>query len=67
MSNVVSIQMVRQQAFWTPKEDISVYELSLAMGVLLLAISGNHGDVEILRMVESLPESTQRHFTINER
>lgn len=45
-----------KQYNWRPKPDITVYELALAVPVLLLRL------YDIETAVKSLPESVQRHF-----
>ena len=52
-----------RSCYWEPKEDITVYELSLCMGPLLAA-KGSRRSVE--EFVGSLPECAKRHFRIED-
>jgi hypothetical protein len=44
---------------WSPKEDITAYELALCMG-LVIANAQRHGHV--MEEYEKLPDSAKRHF-----
>lgn len=50
-----------RSCYWEPKEDITVYELSLCMGPLLAA-TGSGRRVE--EFVDSLPACAKRHFRL---
>jgi hypothetical protein len=49
---------------WTPAEDITAYELALAMPILFMvgSSSGFYGYAE--DGVAALPENVRRHFTV---
>lgn len=46
--------------FWRPQEDITIYELAMALGILLPAASGSIRDLRA--EVDGLPENVRRHF-----
>ena len=43
---------------WEPEPDITVYELAVALGILIAAL---HNNVE--PALEALPDEVRRHFT----
>ena len=43
---------------WEPEPDITVYELAVALGILLAALNNN-----VEEAMESLPDEVRRHFT----
>jgi hypothetical protein len=60
--NVMMTIDMRGEAFWEPKEDITVYELASALGVLLAVTSGTRKSAE--QMIAKLPDNVRRHFRI---
>jgi hypothetical protein len=59
IQNVI-IDDTPRSVYWEPKEDITVYELAVALGALLPAINGSGLSAEYLVM--NLPPEGQRHF-----
>jgi hypothetical protein len=58
----VTIEERRASVYWEPKEDITVYELALALGVLLPAAGGSFRAPQ--ELVSCLPAAAQRHFRV---
>jgi hypothetical protein len=56
----VDLKTVSNTLYWEPKEDITVYELSVALGVLLPASGGTLRDLSAV--VAEMPTCAQRHF-----
>ena len=48
---------------WTPQEDITAYELAVAIPVLFAIV---HGDENAAGQVDALPKPAQKHFTVSE-
>ena len=49
---------------WVPQRDITAYELSQAM-TILIALETNHYFVET-KVTEALPDAVRRHFIFQE-
>ena len=48
---------------WQPREDISLYELAEALGVLLPATAAPKGIAWLSDAIATLPPTVARHFT----
>lgn len=56
-----SSTIARQRQFeWKPKEDITTYELTLCLPILLMVVQGCAWDMGAL--IECQPASVQRHW-----
>lgn len=53
----------RKKMYWRPKEDITTWELAMALNVLLPGLKG-YPDVQ--KVFEGLPQSVARHFQVSE-
>lgn len=51
---------------WTPKEDITIWELAVALNVLLPAVGGNSNPASLERVFNTLPDQVKRHFTFEQ-
>jgi hypothetical protein len=47
---------------WAPQEDITVYELALALNVLLPSLTGALDDADVDNIVGAMPDKVVRHF-----
>lgn len=56
-ATITHLIQLPKQYNWSPKEDITAYELALAVPILIYA---RHGDIE--NLVNGLPENCRRHF-----
>lgn len=53
----------RKKMYWRPKEDITTWELAMALNVLL---PGLKGYPDLQKVFEGLPQSVARHFQVSE-
>ncbi len=53
----------RKKMYWRPKEDITTWELAMALNVLLPGLKG-YSDLQ--KVFEGLPQSVARHFQVVE-
>lgn len=60
MESITIVGEPRGETFWAPKDDITIYELAMALGILLPAAGGSWRN--LAQEIESLPPAVRRHF-----